>query len=202
MNSHILDIGCGRGKILGSLSSRLRLKKKPIGLDIEVHRDRDKRINFKKIDAIKYLRNNKKKFDLILIKQTIHLFNFKEIKKIVSICKTKLKKKGNIIIFTLETSKNEIPTFLLMKQRLENSLIRDKKIIKFLSKLYPKNKKRKFSFKVKMSKDKYLEMIKNKYISTLLNLNNEQIFKGIEEISCKYKKKINFNDKLICLILF
>ena len=202
MNSHILDIGCGRGKILGSLSSRLRLKKKPIGLDIEVHRDRDKRINFKKIDAIKYLRNNKKKFDLILIKQTIHLFNFKEIKKIVSICKTKLKKKGNIIIFTLETSKNEIPTFLLMKQRLENSLIRDKKIIKFLSKLYPKNKKRKFSFKVKMSKDKYLEMIKNKYISTLLNLNSEQIFKGIEEISCKYKKKINFNDKLICLILF
>jgi len=202
MNSHILDIGCGRGKILGSLSSRLRLKKKPIGLDIEVHRDRDKRINFKKIDAIKYLRNNKKKFDLILIKQTIHLFNFKEIKKIVSICKTKLKKKGNIIIFTLETSKNEIPTFLLMKQRLENSLIRDKKIIKFLSKLYPKNKKRKFSFKVKMSKDKYLEMIKNKYISTLLNLNSEQIFKGIEEINCKYKKKMNFNDKLICLILF
>ena len=202
MNSHILDIGCGRGKILGSLSSRLRLKKKPIGLDIEVHRDRDKRINFKKIDAIKYLRNNKKKFDLILIKQTIHLFNFKEIKKIVSICKTKLKKKGNIIIFTLETSKNEIPTFLLMKQRLENSLIRDKKIIKFLSKLYPKNKKRKFSFKVKMSKDKYLELIKNKYISTLLNLNSEQIFKGIEEINCKYKKKINFNDKLICLILF
>ena len=202
MNSHILDIGCGRGKILGSLSSRLRLKKKPIGLDIEVHRDRDKRINFKKIDAIKYLRNNKKKFDLILIKQTIHLFNFKEIKKIVSICKTKLKKKGNIIIFTLETSKNEIPTFLLMKQRLENSLIRDKKIIKFLSKLYPKNKKRKLSFKVKMSKDKYLEMIKNKYISTLLNLNSEQIFKGIEEINCKYKKKMNFNDKLICLILF
>ena len=34
-NSHILDIGCGRGKILGSLYSRLRLKNKPIGIDIE-----------------------------------------------------------------------------------------------------------------------------------------------------------------------
>ena len=200
-NSHILDIGCGRGKILGSLSSRLKLKKKPVGIDIEIHRDRDKRINFKKIDAIRYLKRNKKKFDLILIKQTIHLFNFREIRKLVSICKTKLKNKGNIMIFTLETSKNEIPTFLLMKKKLKNSLSRDKKIIKFLSKLYPKNKKRKFSFKVKISKNKYLEMIKNRYISTLLNLNSNQILKGVDEINYKYKKKISFNDKLICLTL-
>ena len=28
--SRILDIGCGRGKILGSLSSKLRFKKKPL----------------------------------------------------------------------------------------------------------------------------------------------------------------------------
>ena len=38
-NSHILDIGCGRGKILGSLSSRLKLKNKPIGIDIESTRE-------------------------------------------------------------------------------------------------------------------------------------------------------------------
>ena len=59
-----------------SYSTRLRLKNKPIGIDIESHQDRDKRIHFKKIDAIKYLKSNKKKFDLILIKQTIHLLNF------------------------------------------------------------------------------------------------------------------------------
>ena len=52
-NSQILDIGCGRGKILGSLSLILRLKNKPVGIDIENHKDRDKRVNFKKIDAIK-----------------------------------------------------------------------------------------------------------------------------------------------------
>jgi cyclopropane fatty-acyl-phospholipid synthase-like methyltransferase len=44
-NSQILDIGCGRGKILGSLSSRLKLKNKPLGIDIERHLDRDKRIS-------------------------------------------------------------------------------------------------------------------------------------------------------------
>ena len=200
-NSNILDIGCGRGKILGSLSSRLKLKNKPIGIDIEIHRDRDKRINFKKIDAIRYLKNNNKKFDLILIKQTIHLLNFREIKKLISFCKTKLKKQGKILIFTLEISNNEIPTFSLMKKRLKISLNRDRKIITFLSKLYPSIKKRKFSFKVNISIRKYVEMINNRYISTLLNMNKNQILNGIDEINSKYRKVLTFNDKLICLIL-
>ena len=43
-NSQILDIGCGRGKILGTLSSKLKLKNKPVGLDIINHKDKDKRI--------------------------------------------------------------------------------------------------------------------------------------------------------------
>ena len=200
-NSCILDVGCGRGKILGSLSSRLKLKNKPIGIDIEIHKDRDKRIIFKKIDAIRYLKNNKKEFDLILIKQTIHFLNFREIKKLISICKTKLKKKGKILILTLETSKNEIPTFLLMKKRLKISLSRDRKIIKFLSKLYPGIKKKKFSFKVKMPMKKYKEMIRNRYISVLLNMSDNQILNGINEINYSYQKKLIFNDKLICLII-
>ena len=91
-NSHILDIGCGRGKLLGSLASSLKLKNKPIGIDIVIHKDRDKRINFKKIDAINYLRSNKKKFDLILIKQTIHFFNFRDMKKLLLSAKINLKK--------------------------------------------------------------------------------------------------------------
>ena len=200
-DSQILDIGCGRGKILGFLCSGLRLKNKPVGIDIENHKDRDKRVNFKKIDAIKYLKNNNQKFDLILIKQTIHLMNFREIKKLISLSKTKLKKGGKILIFSLETSKNEIPTFLLMKKRLINSLNRDKKIISFLSKLYPNIKKKKFSFRVKISTKKYTEMIRNRYISTLLSMSSNQILRGIDEINSKYKKILNFNDKLICLIL-
>ena len=200
-DSQILDIGCGRGKILGFLCSSLRLKNKPIGIDIENHKDRDKRINFKKIDAIKYLKDNNQKFDLILIKQTIHLMNFKEIKKLISLCKTKLKKEGKVLIFSLETSKNEIPTFLLMKKRLKTSLNRDKKIVSFLSKLYPNIKKKKFSFRVKISNKKYMEMIKNRYISTLLSMSSNQILRGVDEINLSNQKILNFNDKLICLIL-
>ena len=48
--SKILDIGCGRGKILGTLSSKLRLKNKPLGIDIINHNDKGLAIRYSKDD--------------------------------------------------------------------------------------------------------------------------------------------------------
>ena len=199
-HSKILDIGCGRGKIMGSLSSKLKLINKPIGIDIENHKDFDKRITFKKTNAIKYLRNNKKKFDLILIKQTIHFFNLRDIKKILRYSNASLEVGGVILILTLDTKNNEIPTFSLMKQKLNQSLKRDNLIWKKLLQLNIKKSITKFSFKVNIKKNIYLRMIKQRYISTLLKFSSLQISNGINEINLRYKKNILFNDKLKCLI--
>ena len=199
--SQILDIGCGRGKIIGSLSSKFKLKVKPIGIDLVNHKDKDKRIDFKKTDVISFFSRNKKKFDLILVKQTIHFLKMREIKALLIKMKKNLKPNGKILIFTLEPRKNEIPNFTLMRTRLLKSLKRDEKILKFISKLYPKRIIKYFSYKVKISKKKYISMISKKFISTLLNLNKEQIVTGINEINLKYKKDLNFNDKLVCIII-
>jgi len=198
--SKILDIGCGRGKILGTLSSKLNLKNKPLGIDIINHKDKDKRILFKQTNIFSFLLKNKKKFDLILIKQTIHLLNFKEINRLLYLSKKNLSQKGKIFILNLDTDNNEIPTFKLMKTKLFKSLKRDKKIIKLITKLYPYEKS-KFIYKVEILREKYLEMIQKKYISTLLPMTKSQIQKGMSEIKYKYKKNIKFRDKLICLIL-
>ena len=195
-HSKILDIGCGRGKIMGSLSSKLKLINKPVGLDIENHKDFDKRIIFKKTNAIKYLKNNKKKFDLILIKQTIHLFNLKDIKKILAYSYSSLNIGGIILILTLDTKDNEIPTFSLMKQKLNQSFKRDNLIWKKLLQLNIKKTITKFNFKVNIKKNIYLKMIKQRFISTLLKFSSLQILNGINEINLKYKKNILFNDKL------
>ena len=200
-NSQILDIGCGRGKILGSLSSKLSLKRKPIGIDIVKHKDRDKRIIFKKIDALRFLKKNKKKFDLILLKQTIHLFKIKDIKNILKLSKKMLNINGKIIIFTLDPLNNEIPTFSIMKKKLKKALIRDKKIIRSISYLFNGKLIRGFSYKVKISRKKYMEMINSKYISVLLGMSQKTIFSGLNQIKRKYKKQISFEDKLICLVL-
>ena len=199
-HSKILDIGCGRGKITGSLSSKLKLINKPIGLDIENHKDFDKRITFKKTNAIKYLKNNKKKFDLILIKQTIHFFNLKDIKKVLTYSYSSLNVAGIIVILTLDTKNNEIPSFFLMKQKLKQSFKRDNLIWKKLLQLDIKKKLTKFNFKVNIKKSIYLKMIKQRYISTLLKFSSFQISNGIKEVDLKYKKNISFNDKLKCII--
>ena len=200
VSSEILDIGCGRGKILGDLKSKLNLKKKPIGIDLVNHKDKDKRIKFKKIDALSFFLKNKIKFDLILIKQTIHLLDFKKIKRLLHHCKKNLNPGGVILVFTLDPRNNQIPKFKLMKERLNKSLLRDVKISKMLFKEgFHKNVK-KFFFKVKIKKKDYLKMIRNKFISTLLYLKNNEILDGINEINAKYKNMLQFNDNLICII--
>ena len=200
-NSEILDIGCGRGKILGTIKSNLKLKAKPIGIDIINHKDKDKRINFKKSDATSFFLTSKKKFDLILIKQTIHLLTFKKIKRLLFLCKKNLKHNGKIFILTLDGKKNELPTFRKMKIRLNKSLKRDNKVLKLITRLYPQRKRKNFIYKVKINKKKYLTMIENKYISILLPLSKREILEGIEEINHKYKNYIQFRDKLDCFIL-
>ena len=199
-NSKILDIGCGRGKILGNLSSKLRLKKKPLGIDIINHKDKDKRIKFKKINALEFFIKNQSKFDLILIKQTIHLLNQKEIKRLLNLSKKNLNQNGKVLIFALDTSKNELPTFKLMKTKLTKSLKRDKKILKLIARLY-QYKKSKFIYKVNIKKKIYLRMIQSRYISTLLSFTKNELQKGMKEINYRYKDDIKFSDKIICITL-
>tara|TARA_B100001559_G_scaffold69123_1_gene56331 strand:- start:29 stop:739 length:711 start_codon:yes stop_codon:yes gene_type:complete len=200
-NSRILDIGCGRGKILANLSLKLKLLNKPIGLDIENHKDKSKKIIFKKIDALSFISKTKITFDLILIKQTLHLLKKRQVLKLLSICKKKLNSNGKIIILSLDPKKNEIPTFNLMKKKLNISLKKDKKMFDLILKNNPKIIIKRFIYQVKISKTKYLKMIDNRYISTLLNFSDNQIINGLIEIKNKYKNILKFKDRLICFII-
>ena len=200
-NSRILDIGCGRGKILDDLSNKLKLLNKPIGLDIENHKDKSKKIIFKKIDALSYVSKTTITFDLILIKQTIHLLKKKQVIKLLSICKNKLNLNGKIIILSLDPKKNEIPTFQLMNKKLKISLQKDEKLFNLILKNQKKVIIKKFIFDVQILKKKYLQMIKNRYISTLLNFNDKQLENGLNEIKKDYGKVLKFKDRLITFII-
>ena len=198
-HSRILDIGCGRGKIFGSISRKFKLTNKPIGIDSVPHKDVDRSINFKNEDVFKFFKNNHNKFELIMIKQTLHFFNNHQRSKLIKVCKNNLKKNGVLLIFSLNTLNNEIPCFKLMKQRLNRGLKRDSRMLKSTSKILKENKKDRFKFKVSITKKKYIQMLKQKYISCLINLSNAQIIKGINEIKNTYPNKISFTDILICI---
>ena len=200
-NSKILEIGCARGKILGDLKSKLKLKFKPIGLDPVNHKDKDKRISFQNTDALSFFKKNKQTFDLILIKQTIHFLKMSDIKKLLLLCNKSLNKNGVIFISNLDTYKNELPTFSLMDKKLKSSFKRHQEIFFLISQTFLTVNIRKFEFNVEIPKKKYLDMVKQRYISMLLNFSNKQISNGMKEIDNKYGKVLKFKDKLICFIL-
>ena len=195
----ILDIGCGRGNIISVLSKKYQMKILPLGIDIVNHKDIAKKIRFTKINALRYLSKTKEKFDLILFKQSIHFSKFIEIKKILNFSKENLNSKGKIIILALHPKQNHWPLFKVFKKKLIQSLKKDKKVLDLIKFNFKKYKINYFSFKVKITKDLYLKMIKNRFTSCLLNLSFEELKIGIKEVKKKYKKNLLFHDKLICI---
>ena len=198
--TNILDIGCGRANIISFLQKKYKFKKKPVGIDIIRNRNLKNNITFFKLDAIKYFKKSNDKFDVILIKQTIHFFSKNNLEVLLNLAKNKLTDKGKILIFSLKTKKNEIPCFKKMKSNLINSLKKDEILIKQFKKNLKIIKKSEFKFKVEITRKKYIRMLKNRYISCLLNLSSKEIEKGIIEIKSIYKKNIKFNDVLNCYI--
>ena len=197
-DSIILDIGCGRANIISALQKKYKFRNKPIGIDIVVNKDVKKNIIFKKIGALKYL-NKQEKYDLILIKQTIHFFSKSNLNLLLNLAKKSLNNKGKILIFSLKTNNNKIPCFKKMRKNLEKSLKRDEVLFKIIKKNLKKISYTNFNFKVNISKQKYVRMIRERYISCLLNLSNKEIKFGISEIKSKYKNQIKFTDTLKCI---
>ena len=197
-NTKILDIGCGRANIISALHKIYKFKNKPTGIDVVKNKDVKKNITFKKIDALKYLKK-KEKYDLILIKQTIHFFTKTKLNYLLNLAKKRLNPKGRILIFSLKTKNNKIPCFKKMRKNLEKSLKKDEFLFKIIKKNLKKTKNFYFNFNVIISKKKYLWMIKSRYISCLLNLKEKEINNGLDEIKFKYKNIIKFVDTLKCI---
>ena len=197
-NSKILDIGCGRANIISALQKKYKFKNKPIGIDVVANKDIKKNIVFKKVEALKYLKRQEK-YDLILITQTVHFFSKKNLNRLLILAKKRLNTKGKILIFSLKTKNNKIPCFKKMRKNLEKSLKRDEVLFKIIKKNLKKISYTNFNFKVNISKQKYMRMIKERYISCLLNMSNKEIKFGISEIKSNYKNQIKFTDTLKCI---
>ena len=199
-NAKILDIGCGRANIISFLHKKYKFTEKPIGVDLIKNSNIRKNIIFKKIDAIKYLKKNDNFFDIILIKQTIHFFSKKKIITLLNLCKKRLNKKGVILILSLKTKNNQIPTFKLMKKRLGISLKKDQQILSLIKRNLRTFIKQKFKYKVIVKKKDYVKMIEKRFISCLINLSKKEILEGTKEINIKFKTLIKFDDILECII--
>ena len=192
------SIGCGRANIISALQQKYKFRNKPIGIDIVENKGVKKNIIFKRVEALKYL-GKQEKYDLILIKQTIHFFSKTNLNRLLNLAKKRLNTKGKILIFSLKTKNNKIPCFKKMKKNLEKSLKRDENLFRIIKKNLKEISYSNFNFKVNISKQKYVRMIRERYISCLLNMSAKEIKYGISEIKSKYKNQIKFTDTLKCI---
>jgi len=199
-NTTILDIGCGRANIISFLQKKYDFKNKPIGIDVIQNKNIKKNISFNKVDGLSFLKKTNNKFDLILIKQTIHFFNKKQAILLLSYAKSKLNIGGKLLIFSLKTKNNQIPCFKKMKIKLKKSLKNDEVLNKFIRIKLINSKENYFNFEVNVTKKKYIEMVKNRYISCLLNMSVKDISAGINELNSSYKINIKFTDSLNCIV--
>ena len=195
----ILDIGCGRANIISALQKKYKFDEKPIGVDVIRNNNIKKNIVFIKSNALDYLKKTNKNFDIILIKQTIHFFNKNQIKILLQYARSKLSIKGRILIFSLKTKNNQIPCFKKMKDKLYKSLRKDELFFKIIKKNLKNSKEINFNFKVSITKKNYLRMIKNKYMSCLLNISAKDLKLGTSELNLKLKNRIYFTDTLKCI---
>ena len=81
------------------------------------------------------------------------------------------------------------------------SLNKDKKFFKLILKNNTELVIKRFTYEVVIFKKRYLKMIKDRYISTLLYFTDDQIKTGMREIKNDYKDLIRFRDRLICFII-
>ena len=198
-NTQILDIGCGRANIISALQKKYKFNNKPIGVDVIKNRNIKKNVIFVKNNALNYLKKTNRNFDVILIKQTIHFFKKNQINLLLDYSKLKLNSKGKILIFSLKAKDNQIPCFKKMKDKLISSLKKDNFLFKIVKKNLKNSKETNFIFKVSIAKNKYLRMIKDRYISCLLDISAKDLKLGIGELNLKLKNQISFIDTLKCI---
>jgi ubiquinone/menaquinone biosynthesis C-methylase UbiE len=198
-NTQILDIGCGRANIISALQKKYKFNNKPIGIDVVKNINVKKNVIFVKNNALNYLKKTNRNFDVILIKQTIHFFKKNQINLLLNYSKLKLSSKGKILIFSLKAKDNQIPCFKKMKDKLISSLKKDNFLFKIVKKNLKNSKETNFIFKVSIAKNKYLRMIKDRYISCLLNISAKDLKLGISELNLKLKNQISFIDTLKCI---
>lgn len=192
----ILDVGCGRGYLLRSLANKANLINIPFGVEPVKHEGPiPHHIKIINSSINSFLDNNNIKFDVVILKQVLHLLNQNEREYFYYKVKKHLYDNAKIVFIHMN-DQTEIPQFPIMKNRLKKSLNSHQYLSEELIKNFKLLKIDNFNYDVNISSKEYLEMIRNRYISVILDLNEEEIEKGIEFIKKHYPNQLSFKDTL------
>ena len=179
-----------------SLANKVNFIHKPIGVEPVKHENTiSQRIEIINSSINFFFQHNNSKFDLVILKQVLHLLNSNEREYFYQEIKKYLNNNGQIVFIHMN-SQTEIPHFPLMGNKIKLSIDSHHLLLEELNKNFKLLNIQNFTYSVKISLDEYLTMITNRYMTVLLDFSEEEIKEGIAFIKQNYSNHLSFNDTL------
>ncbi|MGF1488479.1 MAG: class I SAM-dependent methyltransferase [Prochloraceae cyanobacterium] len=139
------------------------------------------------------------KYDKILIKHAIHMINNRELflKKLFS----RLNDRG-IFLLIIMSPQMEYPLFEAAYERFNRSPPNPEKIAQLVQTPGFKTKIEPFTYPITIEKNKYFQMLKDRFLSFLYSFTDREIQIGIEELKQKYENEeiISLQEKYVFII--
>ncbi|MGK7955488.1 MAG: class I SAM-dependent methyltransferase [Crocosphaera sp.] len=196
----LVDLGCGTGIYSKAIRAQINLENKIICVDpsdkmLEKITDNN---NYQPVvkDAVEFA-NEPGQYDKILIKEMIHHIDDKE--QLLQGLLHRLNEQGILLIILLPRT-IEYPLF--EKALSVYKAVQPHSLENLCEKIGFNTTVNLVDYNVSIAKEKYFNMVKNRYMSLLSRFNDEEIKQGLEEMKEKYTSVFNleFSDRFVFLV--
>ncbi len=195
----LADLGCGTGIFAKEIANQIKLKYPIVCVDSspEMLEQIPSNDTYKPLvmDAIDFSSQGYI-FDKIFIKEMIHHISNKQ--KLITNLFNRLNA-GGIFLLILLPPTIEYPLFESAKKSYEKLQPHYRELEDIFDRVGFKTEVSFVKYPLSLNKDKYLRMVKNRYMSLLSMFSDEEISQGIQEKKEKYSEQLtlDFNDVFV-----
>ncbi len=203
--SKLASVGCGNGSIESALARLCNFKEKILVVDSNekmlAYTGSDNYLESILMDGLKFVRDPNFHYNKCLLKEVIHHFSKNEIHGFYQGIYNQLSEDGTVLTIT-RNQETEYPFFLEAIEKWKQIqpplelFIKAQEISGFEVTL------EEVSYRMYVSKEDWIDMLRNRFWSHLSEIKDDRLDKGITEIEERYKKfeTLSFNDCLVFLI--
>ncbi|WP_201026132.1 class I SAM-dependent methyltransferase [Mastigocoleus testarum] len=199
-----LDLGCGTGLFTKEINNIVGFDNPVICCDISANMlaQLSDNSDYKCVamDAVEFSRQSYE-YDKILIKEMIHHLNVNEQEKLTENIFARLHLGGKFLLILLPPT-IEYPLFEAALSRYEELQPDYKYLVELFNKTGFKTSVDFVEYPLSIPKNRYIMMVKNRYMSLLSSFDDNEIQEGVFEIEQKYSDKdiLEFNDRFVCIV--
>ena len=197
-----VDLGCGTGIYTKKIQELVNFTNPVLCVDIssKMLKQIPHKQNLQTIemDAIEFTRSSEI-YDKVLMQYMIH--HVKNREELISNLFNKLNNEGQILIIRLGGI-IDYPLFVEAKKRYEYAYKSSDTLVQSMRNVGFKTSIENIDYNVSLEKNKYLEMVEERYMSILSSFNDVEIKEGIKEIDRKYSGQtiLSFPEHILFII--